>query len=38
MIRQRKEKGAALIEEMMGSQAAADTRAAWRKASPDFES
>ena len=36
-IQQRKEKGAALIEKMMGSQPAADTRAAWRRISPDFE-
>lgn len=36
-IHQRKEKGAALIEKMMGPQPAAATRAAWRRISPDFE-
>lgn len=36
-LEQRKERGAALIEKMMGKQSAATTRAAWREISPDFE-
>ena len=37
-IHQRKEKGKAIIEEMRGSQTAAETHAAWRKISSGFDS
>ena len=35
---ERKERGARLIEQMLGPEAAVKTRAAWQEISPDFES
>lgn len=36
-VEERKKRGAALIQQMMGSEDAAATRSAWRSISPDFE-
>jgi 4-carboxymuconolactone decarboxylase len=36
-LEERSERGARLIEQMLGSEAAERTRAAWRAISPDFE-